>query len=215
MKLFFRFFSSIVILPTLLFYQINRAFFPRQRAFADMAQLLALLPGLPGEYLRLAFFRQTLPRCGKNACLGFGTLFSHPNAEIGENVYVGPYCILGDVTLEDDVLIASGVSIANGTNQHFFDRLDVPIREQGGVFPRLVVGEDSWIGERAIVLANVGKHCVVSAGALVLEDVPDYAVAVGVPAKVVKFRKNPDGDGIRKPESTDAGSAEENQGDCL
>lgn len=208
MKIFFRFFSAITIIPFLLLYSVIRLLFPQQRAFADMTQLLALLPGLPGEYLRFAFFRWVLPRCGKNSCLCFGTIFSHPETEIGENVYVGPYCILGNITLEDNVLLASGVSIANGTNQHFFDRLDIPIREQGGVFPRLTIGEDSWIGERAIVLANVGKHCVIGAGALVLEDVPDYAIAVGVPAKVVKFRKAPDGDGILKPESTDAPASE-------
>ncbi|MBR0190894.1 MAG: acyltransferase [Thermoguttaceae bacterium] len=173
-------------------------FLPKQRVFADLTQFLALMPGIFGEYLRLAFLQWVLPRCGRNSCIGFGTIFSHPTAEIGENVYVGPYCILGDVTLGDDVLLASGVSIANGTNQHFFERTDVPIREQGGEYPRVTIGEDSWIGERAVILADVGAHCVIGAGALVLESIPDYAIAVGVPAKVVKFRnnKNPDGEEI-------------------
>ena len=175
-----------------------RLFLPKQRVFADLTQFLALVPGILGEYLRLAFFQWVLPRCGRNSCIGFGTIFSHPTAEIGENVYVGPYCILGDVTLGDDVLLASGVSIANGTNQHFFERTDVPIREQGGEYPRVTIGEDSWIGERAVILADVGAHCVIGAGALVLESIPDYAIAVGVPARVVKFRnnKNPDGEEI-------------------
>lgn len=197
MKKIFRFFSAIGILPVIILYGCCRLILSRQRAFADMTQLLALFPGIVGEYLRLAFLRRVLPSCGRNACIGFGTIFSHPTAEIGEDVYVGPYCILGDITLEKDVLLASGVSIANGTQQHFIDRTDVPIRLQGGEFPRVTVGEDSWIGERAIVLADVGRHCVIGAGALVLESIPDYAIAVGVPAKVVKFRKKPDGDGIQ------------------
>ena len=153
-----------------------------------MSQFFSLFPGLSGEYLRRAFYRFTLPQCEADVCLGFGVIFSHPTAKIGHRVYVGPYCILGDVTLGDDVLLASGVSIANGTKQHGIARLDIPIRDQPGEFPPLTIGEDSWIGERAIVLADVGKHCVIGAGALVLEPIPDYAIAVGVPAKVVKYR---------------------------
>ncbi len=178
-----------------------RCFLSRQRAFADLTQWMALLPGIPGEYFRLAFLRWALPRCGKNASIGFGTIFSHPTAELGENIYIGPYCILGDITIENDVLLASGVSVANGTNQHFIERTDVPIRLQGGEFRRITIGEDSWIGERAVVLADVGRHCVVGAGALVLENIPDYAIAVGVPAKVVKFRSPPNGEGIQKQKS--------------
>ena len=198
MKRIFRFFAVFGIFPLIILMYLFRLFLPKQRVFADLTQLLATVPGILGEYLRLAFFQWVLPRCGRNSCIGFGTIFSHPTAEIGENVYVGPYCILGDVTLGDDVLLASGVSIANGTNQHFFDRTDIPIREQGGEYPRVTIGEDSWIGERAVVLADVGAHCVIGAGALVLESIPDYAIAVGVPAKVVKFRnnKNPDGEEI-------------------
>ena len=198
MKRIFRFFAVLGIFPLIILMYLFRLFLPKRRVFADLTQFLALVPGILGEYLRLAFFQWVLPRCGRNSCIGFGTIFSHPTAEIGENVYVGPYCILGDVTLGDDVLLASGVSIANGTNQHFIDRTDVPIREQGGEYPRVTIGEDSWIGERAVVLADVGAHCVIGAGALVLESIPDYAIAVGVPAKVVKFRnnKNPDGEEI-------------------
>ncbi|MDO4569896.1 MAG: acyltransferase [Planctomycetia bacterium] len=187
-KKFFRAMALVFVAPIVLFYGLSLLILPKQRAFADAAQVMSLFPGISGEYLRLAFYRVVLARCGLNSCIGFGTIFSHPTIEIGSGVYVGPYCIVGDVVLEDDVLLASGVSIANGVNQHYTDRLDVPIREQGGEFPRITIGTDSWIGERAIVLANVGRHCVVGAGALVLEDVPDYAVVVGVPAKVVKFR---------------------------
>lgn len=188
MKRVARFLITIFVLPTILLYYACRLILPKQRAFADFSQLMALCPGILGEYARHAFYRAVLPRCGTDACVGFGVILSHPTAKIGNRVYIGPYSVLGDVTLEDDVLLASGVSIANGTRQHGIDRVDIPIREQPGEFPPLVIGEDSWLGERAIVLANVGKHCVVGAGSLVLDDVPDYAIVVGVPAKVVKMR---------------------------
>jgi acetyltransferase-like isoleucine patch superfamily enzyme len=96
--------------------------------------------------------------------------------------------MLGDVTIEDDVLIGSHVSIINGRRQHGIDRLDIPVREQPGEYPRVVIGMDSWIGDRAVVTADVGKHCVVGAGAVVTKPVPDYAIAVGNPARVQGYR---------------------------
>ncbi len=153
---------------------------------------MSLLPGTCGVYVRRAFLRCVLQRCDRDAWIGFGTLLSHPATSIGENVYIGTYCVLGEVTLEDDVLLSSGVSVTNGAHQHGIDRLDVPIREQPGRWPRITIGRDSWIGERAVVMADVGRHCVVGSGAVVVEPLPDYAVAVGVPARVVRYRKNPE-----------------------
>jgi len=185
--------ALLLVLPAWLLYGLQARLLGRERAFCGWSQALALLPGLTGVYLRRAFYRLTLTRCDRDACISFGTIFSHPTAEIGRAVYVGPYCSLGDVTLEDDVLLASFVSVANGTAQHGIERLDVPIRQQPGVWPRVTIGCDTWSGERAVVLANVGRHCVIGAGAVVTEPIPDYAIAVGVPAKVVRTRGNAEG----------------------
>ena len=102
----------------------------------------------------------------------------------------GSICTIGDVTLEDDVLISSHVSIINGGGQHGIERLDIPIREQPGCWTRVTIGRDTWIGERATVMADVGKHCVIGAGSVVTVSIPDYAIAVGCPARVVRFRGN-------------------------
>jgi acetyltransferase-like isoleucine patch superfamily enzyme len=110
---------------------------------------------------------------------------------LGRSVYIGNYCSIGDVTMEDDVLIASHVSIMNGCRQHGTERLDIPVREQTGVYEPVTIGCDSWIGERATVAANVGRHCIIGAGALVLSPVPDYSIAVGVPARVIRDRRQP------------------------
>ena len=101
---------------------------------------------------------------------------------------------MGDVELEDDVLLASNVSVMNGSRQHGIERLDVPIREQPGVFERVTIGRDSWIGERATIAASVGRHCVIGAGAVVTKPIPDYSIAIGVPARVVRDRRVPDGE---------------------
>src|SRR5262245_42299433 len=86
-------------LPASLIYRAGALALGKQKAFAGWSQAFALLPGLTGVYLRRAFYRLVLPRCEEGACLSFAVIFSHPTAEVGRNVYVGPFCCLGDVTL--------------------------------------------------------------------------------------------------------------------
>jgi len=176
-----------LVLPAIVFYRLGRLALGA-KAFPGWSQLFSLVPGLTGVYLRRNFYRFVLAGCGRDACISFGTIFSHPSARIGNKVYVGAYCVLGDVTLEDDVLLGSQVSVINGAGQHGIDRLDVPIREQAGSFPRITIGRDSWIGERAVIMADIGRHCVVAAGSVVTRPLADYAVAAGAPAKVLRYR---------------------------
>jgi len=198
LKVAFEAVATLLVLPALLLYHLGRLVLGSQKAFAGWSEAFSLLPGLSGAFLRRAFYRLALRRCAPGSWIGFGTVFSHPTAEVGRYTYIGPYCCLGDVTLEDDVLLGSQVSVMNGGAQHGIDRLDVPIREQPGTWPRITVGRDSWIGDRAVVLANVGKHCVIGAGSVVTKDLPDYAIAVGVPAKVIRFRNAPASEGSRQ-----------------
>jgi virginiamycin A acetyltransferase len=178
---------AVVFWPWMV-YRLETLLVVAGKAFPGWSQAFSLLPGLPGVYFRRAFYRLVLSHCSDDAYISFGTVFSHPTARVGRNVYVGLFCVIGDVTLEDDVIVASHVSIANGPAQHGIERLDIPIREQPGDWPRITIGQDAWIGERAVVLADVGKHCVIGAGAVVTKSVPDYAIAVGVPARVVSSR---------------------------
>lgn len=180
--------ALILVLPGYLIFRFTGLVLGPEKAFPGWSQAMSLLPGLSGAYLRRAFYRLVFPRCGPDAHISFGTVFSHPTAEIGRTAYVGIGCCIGAVTLEDDVLIGSHVSIPNGGAQHGIERLDIPIREQPGQWPRITIGCDSWIGDRAIVLANVGKHCVIGAGSVVTTPIPDYAIAVGVPARVIRSR---------------------------
>jgi acetyltransferase-like isoleucine patch superfamily enzyme len=181
--------ALLLVLPAALLYALAALVVGKQRAFPGWSQFFSLLPGTTGVYLRRAFYWFTLRHCGPGSWIGFGTVFSHPTAAVGRNVYVGLHCCLGDITLEDDVLLGSNVSIMNGGRQHGIDRLDIPIREQPGDWVAITIGRDTWIGDRAIVLASVGKHCVVGAGSVVTKPLPDYAIAVGSPARVVRYRE--------------------------
>ena len=147
------------------------------------------MPGKIGDYLRRAFYARVLTHCDSSATIQFGTLFSQAGARIDENVYVGPRCHLGLVHLEKDVLLAAGVHIPSGGAIHGTDDVDVPIREQPGVRTLVRIGEGTWIGSAAVVMADVGRHCVIGAGSVVTKPIPDYSVAAGVPARVIRLRR--------------------------
>jgi virginiamycin A acetyltransferase len=180
--------AIVCVLPAVGLCRAGGAIGGPQRAFAGWSQAMSLLPGLLGVYLRRAFYAMAAQQCGEDVCISFGTVFSHPTVSLARKVYLGVYCVIGDATLEDDVLIGSHVSIMNGAKQHGIDRLDIPVREQPGEWPRITIGRDSWIGDRAVVMADVGKHCVVGAGSVVTKPVPDYAIVVGNPGRVVRYR---------------------------
>lgn len=180
--------ATLLVLPAVLACRLGCWRLGDDRGFAGWSQLMSLLPGLSGQFLRRAFYRRVLDRCGTGTAITFGSTISHRSASIGRDVYIGSNCTIGDVTIEDDVLIASHVSIMNGSEQHGTDRLDVPIREQAGRFLPVTIGRDSWIGERAVIAADVGPHCIIGAGSVVTKPIPAFAIAIGVPAKVVRFR---------------------------
>ena len=179
-----------VMLPCVVVYRLNAILMGSSTAFSGWSQLLSLLPGLPGVHLRRAFFGLAMQKCSGECHIGFGTIFSEPDVSIDRGVYIGNYCSIGEVTIEKDVLIASHVSIMNGCHQHGSQLLNVPIREQAGHYEPVTIGQDSWLGERSIVAASVGKHCIVGAGSLVLHPVPDYCVVVGVPARILRDRRS-------------------------
>lgn len=189
-KLILRQTARLAVLPAVGLFRLQARLIGKVPAFAGWSQLLSIVPGIAGEYLRHAFVRFAGGACGDDSCIGFLTQMSHPGIKIGKSVYIGTFCSLGNVSIEDDVLIASHVSIMNGCRQHGTSRLDIPIREQPGEMLPVTVGAGSWIGEQATVAADVGKHCIIGAGSLVLNSVPDYAIAVGVPARVIGDRRD-------------------------
>lgn len=180
---------GLIVAPAVAFFQLQSYCGDRNQSFAGWTQLFSLIPGRTGVLLRHAFLRQTCSGCQQDAHVGFGTIFSHAGVSIGQTSYIGHYCSIGEVAIEDDVLIASNVSIMNGCHQHGTSRMDIPIREQPGVYENITIGSNSWIGERATIAANVGRHCIIGAGSLVVKPIPDYSIAVGSPARIIRDRR--------------------------
>ena len=181
--------ATVVVSPVLLSFAIKRAILGADRALEGSSQLLALVPGLPGIYLRRAFLQFALASCAASVTVEFGTLFSQAGARLDDHVYVGPGCHLGLVHLERDVLLAASVHIPSGGATHGTEDVETPIRDQPGARTLVRVGEGAWIGSAAVILADVGRHSVVGAGAVVTKPLPDYVVAAGVPAKVIRSRR--------------------------
>ncbi len=110
---------------------------------------------------------------------------------LGENSYISYNSIIGVneyIEIGKNVMIAQNVSIRD--TDHNFNRLDIPMIEQGISTSPIIIEDDVWIGYGAIITKGVkiGKGAIVAAGAVVTKDVPNFAIVGGVPAKVIKFR---------------------------
>jgi virginiamycin A acetyltransferase len=157
----------------------------RDDVFVGWGQFFALVPGLPGKYLRRCYYYWTLRACSLTCEIGFLSYFTQRQAEVGERVYVGARTCIGGATLGEGALIGSCVSILNGGRQHDFgpDGRLTPCRPSA--LPRVRVGAETWVGEGAILMAGVGSRCIVAAGSVVASAVPDGTVVGGNPARFV------------------------------
>jgi carbonic anhydrase/acetyltransferase-like protein (isoleucine patch superfamily) len=130
---------------------------------------------------------------GEQSSLGLFSLVESRGdlVRIGARTAIGPFCILyghGGLEIGNDCMIASHVVFI--PENHRFDRLDVPMREQGGTRKGICVEDDVWLATQVVVLdgVRIGKGAVVGAGAVVTRDIPPYAIAHGVPARVISYR---------------------------
>lgn len=181
--------AVILVIPGLVSFAIRSRMLGRDRALQGSSQAWSLIPGLLGQYLRRAFYRHSLREFGAEAVVEFGTVLSKADCEIGDHVYIGPYCHLGLVTIGEGALIAAGAHIPSGSQTHGMSRVDIPIRDQEGELRRVQIGSDAWVGSNAVVMASIGDRSVVAAGAVVVEPVPANAIVGGVPARTLKLRE--------------------------
>ena len=112
-----------------------------------------------------------------------GTLKIGNNVLLAKNVFLD---YSGELIIQDNVKLAHGVIVETHDHKIFSDP-NVSVKK---AYPtKLVISEGAIIGARAVILPSchyIGKHARIGAGAVVTKDIPDYAVAVGVPARVVR-----------------------------
>jgi len=132
---------------------------------------------------------------------------------LGNGVFLGRNTILscknGDIVIEDEanlgfnievfsasrvrigrkVLVAAYTYLVGG--DHLYDRVDVPVLDQGRTARGIDVGDHVWLGAHVVVTdgSRIGRDAIVGAGAVVVGEVPEFAIATGIPAKVVRDRR--------------------------
>jgi acetyltransferase-like isoleucine patch superfamily enzyme len=172
---------------------------PHGRRFAHMGPRsgIAFPPGAMMGHRWISIGTETL--IGPNVSLAVGM----PGEELETDdpvIVIGDRCNVGrgsavvarcKITIEDDVTIAPNVYITD--HNHAYQDIDVPISQQWPTEAPVRIGAGSWLAAGATVLpgVDIGRNVTVAAGAVVRDDVPDYSVVAGVPARVVR-RHDPD-----------------------
>lgn len=140
------------------------------------------------KYIKQLCAKLMFDNCGKNVDIGRHISFSSnvslgDNSSIGDNTYIN-----GELHIGADVMMAANCAFIATT--HNFNRNDIPMNRQGGGASKIVIEDDVWIGYGVIITQGVyiGKGVVLAAGAVVTKSVPDYAIAGGVPARIIKYR---------------------------
>ena len=159
-------------------------------SFETGGQILSMVPGMGGIFIRRAWYRRTLARCGPGLIVGFGAAFLHDGAEVGAGVYVGKHSLIGMATIGDHLLCSDRVQVLSGGRHHGFADRTRPMTQQGNPhLDRVVIGDDVWLGANAVITTDVADHCIVGAGAAVVKPVTEpWLIVGGVPARTLRVR---------------------------
>jgi acetyltransferase-like isoleucine patch superfamily enzyme len=136
---------------------------------------------------------------------------------IGTGVFVGRNTILscknGDIIIDDqanlgfncEIFSASRVRVGKNIlmaaytylvgGDHLYDRVDIPVLQQGRTARGIDVDDNVWLGAHVVVTdgSTIGRDAIIGAGAVVVGDIPEYAIATGIPAKVIRDRRGEQG----------------------
>lgn len=153
---------------------------------------------------KIGFMAKVKGECEFGTCARIDNFALLENTSLGDYSYVGTDVRLNYTTIGKFCSIGPGVYAGLGvhptstfvsTSNHFYSGdpncKGIPYFKE---YRETLIGHDVWIGARATLVdgIKIGDGAVIGAGAVVTKDVPPYAVAVGVPAKVVKYRFSPE-----------------------
>lgn len=138
---------------------------------------------------------------GDNVLVGRSTVLSCKDGDIriGANTNIAMACFIQSarqVNIGRKVLFGAYCYVIGG-GDHISERTDIPVMDQGQVIRGIDIDDHVWLGADVKVVDGVhlGRDAIIGAGAVVHQDVPEYSVAAGVPARVLRDRRDPPRDG--------------------
>lgn len=159
--------------------------------------IFSSIPGTIGRIARRWFYRRVLKECGQKLNIAQCVKIQVPsNISIGNNVGFNNGVWIaankhpdGGIEFGNDILIGPFTVIHSGN--HNFKKSSIPIYLQGFNFKKVIIEDDVWIAAHCTILSGVhiGKGAVIAAGSVVTKDIPDYAIAAGVPARIIGYRE--------------------------
>lgn len=136
-----------------------------------------------GDFVIIMEYSWLLTLCENNEIM-------YPKLEIGNGSYIGRYShivALNSIKIESNVLIADRVYITDNTHSYNDPHEPIIFQEILPLNP-VIIREGAWIGDNvSIIGASIGKNSVVGANSVVTKDIPDYSVAAGIPARIIKY----------------------------
>jgi acetyltransferase-like isoleucine patch superfamily enzyme len=159
--------------------------------YFNLYGLVKYCPPPLGDAMRRLFSRPFVKKLGKARLREGVTLWFPYRLELADQVTLNEFVYLnayGGLAIEQNVRIGHMTSVI--TSDHRFEDRETPVYQQGIEAAPVRIREDAWLGAHVTILkgVTVGRGAVIAAGAVVTMDVPDYAIAAGVPAKVVGMR---------------------------
>ncbi len=151
------------------------------------------------DRLLMFLYRAQFAKCGRNAYFyPTNSYFYYKTIELGDDVYIGPGAMLlakdSSISIGNKTMFGPNVSVVGGNHathivgKFMFDYADEDKRWFDDL--PVIFEEDVWVGAGCTILkgVTVGRGAIVAAGAVVTKDIPPYAIAGGIPARVLKFR---------------------------
>jgi hypothetical protein len=159
----------------------------QERIFFTCAEVLSLIPTLFGTYMRKAFYWATCKSVSWDTHFRLGSWLAHRNNIIGPMVGIGAYTYIGYADIGRNVIFGARVSIVSGKYQHGRPSERTQNEEISEKHEVIRIGDNSWIGQDVVIMANIGNNCTVGAGSVVMKDTQDNTTVLGNPARKVNL----------------------------
>jgi len=175
----------VIAFPGIILFKMTKS----RELFGSFGEIYSLIPSRMGVYVRACYYHRIMKKCPLDINLLYLSKITKPNTEIGHGVLIGSYCTIGLAKIGDNCAIGSRSTLLSGRRHHNFDDPKRPILADTSAPVKIFVGDNTFIGEGSIIMADVGECCIIGAGSVVVKTIEGYSVAVGNPARVIKKRK--------------------------